>query len=311
MILVLCIAFATVNGYRLIPPRSLNTQSVHITSLWRCRMPTSLFCEAASKAESTESDTDDATDISSNTVPPNINATAIDPREQAIKDIEKKLQLEVETLENILKSERQLLSKTRDKLTESGKTGFFMVQAQVNEFLKRKDSEQKKKVDMNKRDFVEKMLPVVDSFRGAIGIAPPTSEREENMHKNFGSLLNGIMIAFEKYGFKEFIPAVGDALDPVKHQVQSLVVNESSNGKIVELIRPGMADKDDNILRRAVVIGGKKLEEESAAIGKSDASSGEGSADADCWCGGDDSDFSDDSEDKVPDYEDKPSDKDD
>ena len=48
------------------------------------------------------------------------------------------------------------------------------------------------------------MLPVVDAFRQARAVAPATTDREENMHKNFGSLLDNILLVFQKYGFKEF-----------------------------------------------------------------------------------------------------------
>jgi molecular chaperone GrpE (heat shock protein) len=49
-----------------------------------------------------------------------------------------------------------------------------------------------------------KMMPVIDSFRAAPIVAPPTTERETNMHKNFGSLLNSLLVVFEKFGYKEF-----------------------------------------------------------------------------------------------------------
>jgi molecular chaperone GrpE (heat shock protein) len=48
------------------------------------------------------------------------------------------------------------------------------------------------------------MLPVIDAFRNATKMAPPSTEREENMHKNFGSLLSSILNVFQKYGYKEF-----------------------------------------------------------------------------------------------------------
>ena len=69
---------------------------------------------------------------------------------------------------------------------------------------RKKDVDQKERVKRNKRDFVKKMLPVVDSFRSARTVAPPNTEREERMHDTFGSLLSSILTVFEKYGFKEF-----------------------------------------------------------------------------------------------------------
>ena len=73
---------------------------------------------------------------------------------------------------------------------------------------RKKDAEQKKAVKANQREFVMKMLPVIDAFRQAPLKAPGTTEREQNMHKNFGSLLSSIMTVIEKFGFKEFQPGM-------------------------------------------------------------------------------------------------------
>lgn len=48
------------------------------------------------------------------------------------------------------------------------------------------------------------MLPVVDAFRSARSIAPPTTEKEEKMHNAYETLLRGILTVFDKYGFKEY-----------------------------------------------------------------------------------------------------------
>lgn len=48
------------------------------------------------------------------------------------------------------------------------------------------------------------MLPVVDAFRNAREIAPAQTEKDENMHTSFASLLNGVINVFEKYGYKEY-----------------------------------------------------------------------------------------------------------
>ena len=128
----------------------------------------------------------------------------LDPYEEAVKALEAQLTSEVTTIESNFKSERNSLSKIKDKASESGKNGYFIVQAKVAEFQKNKAVEQKIRVSKNKKEFVLKMLPVVDAFRAAPSISPPTSDREENMHKNFGSLLASIMVVFEKYGYKEY-----------------------------------------------------------------------------------------------------------
>ena len=65
----------------------------------------------------------------------NATAVAIDPLQQAIKEKETELAKVVAELESSLRSERILLAKTRDRLSETGKTGYFMVQAQVADFM--------------------------------------------------------------------------------------------------------------------------------------------------------------------------------
>ena len=127
------------------------------------------------------------------------------PLEKAIAEKEAELQKKLIDLEAKLRAERISSSKIKDRLSESGKTGFFMVQAQVAEFLKKKDIEQKARVKKNKREFVSMILPVVDAFYTAPVEYPATTEKEENMHKSFGSLVSSIMIVFEKYGVKEYV----------------------------------------------------------------------------------------------------------
>lgn len=56
----------------------------------------------------------------------------------------------------------------------------------------------------NKRDFVQRLLPVIDGFRAAKDAVPSETEREANMHKNFGSLLSSMLLILEKSGYKEF-----------------------------------------------------------------------------------------------------------
>ena len=60
----------------------------------------------------------------------------------------------------------------------------------------------------NKREFVAKMLPVIDALREVPRLAPATSEREQNMHKNFGSLTAQVLSAFEKFGYKEYVAGI-------------------------------------------------------------------------------------------------------
>ena len=93
---------------------------------------------------------------------------------------------------------------------------------QVNEFLKQKDSEQKRRVSANKREFVLKMLPVVESLRAVPKQFQDPDDRATSMHENLGQIqINQIIQAFDKFGYREFSAQVRDMIDPVRHQVPS------------------------------------------------------------------------------------------
>jgi molecular chaperone GrpE (heat shock protein) len=78
-----------------------------------------------------------------------------------------------------------------------------------------KEIELKENVAVNKKEFVMKMLPVVDSFLDAPHVAPASTEREEKMHESFGSLLKGILNVFNKYGYQEFTVENGSKFEAI------------------------------------------------------------------------------------------------
>ena len=181
-------------------------------------------------------------------------AAPVDPLQAAILLKEAELSRKLKDLEIYLRSERSSLSRTKDRVSESGKNGYFIVQAQVAEFLKRKEAEQKERVKDNKREFVMQMVPVVDSFRQAPIVAPAATEREENMHATFGSLLKLVLGVFEKYGYKLFDATVGEKYDAARFEVRDLVeVAEGEDGVVLSQTNCGIADNDGSVVRRAKV----------------------------------------------------------
>lgn len=197
-------------------------------------------------------ETDDA-EVGANAADSIETEPVLDPQQQAIANYEQKLAKDLENLERKLRTERQSLSKLRDKISESGKNGYFIVQAQVNEFQKRRDKDQKTRVERNKREFVEKMLPVLDEFRAAPNVAPADTEREHTIHTSFASLLDNLLVVFEKYGYKEFDAEVGTKLNPQLHQVVDVVEQEEA-GIILESVRKGLRHNDGNVIRPAQVV---------------------------------------------------------
>ncbi|KAJ1416961.1 hypothetical protein B484DRAFT_454125 [Ochromonadaceae sp. CCMP2298] len=180
---------------------------------------------------------------------------AVDPVKEAIREREMALAAELSLLDGQLRTERKSLTTLRDKISESGKNGYFIVQAQVSDFMKKRDAEQKRRVERNKREFVEKMLPVVDAFRAAPSIAPATEEKGETMHKSFSSLLDSLIIVFEMYGYTEYAAVVGEKLDPFKHQI--IEVRQTEEGEmnvILEAVRTGVMDPQGVAMRKASVV---------------------------------------------------------
>lgn len=177
---------------------------------------------------------------------------AIDPMAILIKKKEEELSAQVKALETELRNERNALIRLRDRMSESGKNGYFIQQAKVADFLKEKEAEQKARVAKNKKEFVLKILPVVDSFREAPSLLAPTTEKEENMHKSYGSLLKSIVNVFDKYGYKEFAAEVGSKYDSNRHQVAN-VVEGKEDGIVVAALSSGMLDNENVVIRRALV----------------------------------------------------------
>ena len=137
-------------------------------------------------------------------VPEQKEEKVLTPYEVEVAKYQLKLEKELEYIQSVHQCEQGLLKLRKDAITFSGKNGYFFVQAEVAEFQKRKEREQKARVLKNKKEFVEKMLPVVDAFRAAPTLTPGQNEREDSMHKNFGSLCQSIILVFEKYGYKEY-----------------------------------------------------------------------------------------------------------
>ncbi len=119
--------------------------------------------------------------------------------------------------------------------------------------------EQKENVAVNKKEFVLKMLPVVDSFRDATVIAPANTDREEKMHESFGALLKGVLNVFNKYGYQEYTAENGDKFDNNMHASESVEVNNDvDEGTIMANLKNGLKDADGNVVRKAVVTVSKK-----------------------------------------------------
>lgn len=97
--------------------------------------------------------------------------------------------------------------------------------------------------------FAESLLPVKDNLEMALSIETPSVE---SLKEGVTMTLKQLSSAFEKYKLQEIIPAVGDKLDPMKHQAISAVAADQEANTVVVVIQKGYMIAD-RLLRPALV----------------------------------------------------------
>lgn len=144
-----------------------------------------------------------------------------DPHIIAQRELEK----ELKSANDLLRKEQSELFDIQEKLFESGKNGYLLVQAQINDFSvslmfhmlgsltkvikfvlclqKKRQAEQAKKIEEIKKKVVEKIAPLLESFRAVPTNFPAETEREKKMHGDFAVLVKSITIALKKCGYEE------------------------------------------------------------------------------------------------------------
>ena len=139
--------FCTVSGFMLKPFRLLSWQAAQRTQrtlvLVQCNTNANGFygeCSSTGVDELagvtdgiavTDIGVDSDSSDNSTTVP---GVVTVDPFIQAVALKEEKLMQELQSLESELRAERATLTRLKDKMSESGKNGYFIVQAQVNDY---------------------------------------------------------------------------------------------------------------------------------------------------------------------------------
>lgn len=188
-------------------------------------------------------------------LPDNERLTPLSNHEQAVLDHETTLKLEIEALKTQLRSERYLLSKVKDEVSENGLDAFHIIQAKVNDFKKKSIVEQKQRVEHNKREFVEMMIPILHAFRNVSKTVPANNERGNSIHASFNSLLSNILAVFERLGYTEFSAEIGSKLDTRQHEIMHTVEVEEGGGQILATIgEPGLVCNDGSVIRKAQVV---------------------------------------------------------
>ena len=97
--------------------------------------------------------------------------------------------------------------------------------------------------------FAEAMVPVRDSLEMALKVDTPSLE---SIKEGVEMTLKQLTSAFEKNRLIEVMPAVGDKLDPMKHQAVAVVPSEQEANTVVNVLQKGYMIAD-RLLRPAIV----------------------------------------------------------
>lgn len=98
-------------------------------------------------------------------------------------------------------------------------------------------------------NFAESLLAVKDSLEMALNIETPSTE---SLKEGVEMTLKQLSSAFEKNKLQEISPAVGEKLDPMKHQAVSTVPAQQEANTVVAVLQKGYTISE-RLLRPALV----------------------------------------------------------
>ncbi len=140
------------------------------------------------------------------------------------------------------------LSATEAKLAEMH-DAFMRAKAEGENIRRRAQEDVSKAHKFAVESFAEAMLPVRDSLEMALKVETPSIE---SLKEGVEMTLKQMTSAFEKNRLVEVMPAVGDKLDPMKHQAVAVVPAEQEANTVVNVLQKGYMIAD-RLLRPAIV----------------------------------------------------------
>ncbi len=140
------------------------------------------------------------------------------------------------------------LSATEARLAEMH-DAFMRAKAEGENIRRRAQEDVSKAHKFAVESFAEAMLPVRDSLEMALKVEAPTTE---SLKEGVEMTLKQLASAFERNRLIEILPAVGDKLDPNKHQAVAVVPAEQEATTVVSVLQKGYMIAD-RLLRPAIV----------------------------------------------------------
>jgi len=140
------------------------------------------------------------------------------------------------------------LSQTEAKLAEMH-DAFMRAKAESENIRRRAQEDVSKAHKFAVESFAEAMVPVKDSLEMALKVENPTLE---SLKEGVEMTLKQLNSAFERNRLMEVMPAVGEKLDPNKHQAVAMVPAEQEANTVVAVLQKGYMIAD-RLLRPAIV----------------------------------------------------------
>lgn len=126
---------------------------------------------------------------------------------------------------------------------------FIRAKAETENIRRRAQEDISKAHKFAIESFAEAMVPVRDSLEMALKVESPTLD---SLKEGVEMTLKQLTSAFEKNRLLEVMPAVGDKLDPNKHQAVALVPSDQEANTVVSVMQKGYMIAD-RLLRPAIV----------------------------------------------------------
>jgi molecular chaperone GrpE len=143
---------------------------------------------------------------------------------------------------------RQQLSAAEAKAAEM-QDAFLRAKAEMENIRRRAQEDITRAHKFAVENFAESLLAVKDSLEMALNIQTPSVE---SLKEGVEMTLKQLSAAFEKNKLLEISPAVGEKLDPMKHQAVSAVPAEQEANTVVAVLQKGYTISE-RLLRPALV----------------------------------------------------------
>ncbi|MDQ2990166.1 MAG: nucleotide exchange factor GrpE [Pseudomonadota bacterium] len=169
-------------------------------------------------------------------------------QDQENQQVSQPIEGEGETPTPALNELEQQLSATEAKLAEMH-DAFMRAKAEGENIRRRAQEDVSKAHKFAVESFAEAMLPVRDSLEMALKVETPSIE---SLKEGVEMTLKQLTAAFERNRLVEVLPAVGEKLDPNKHQAVAVVPAEQEANTVVSVLQKGYMIAD-RLLRPAIV----------------------------------------------------------